>query len=260
METPKVYLLCDANCRWEGMTKEQILTAIAQAVETGEVRDIDTGFIQTIKTINGVPLQFFVGEQAIYDGLTDEQKKNLFAIITDDKTKDGILDALAKVNDILGGTEAVGRALQADNATKVNGVSVAANGNGAVTMNGTNVCLRKTIFSNKVEIQNSMIAASDAVVYTDEKSLSGRRFEIVIGNNANTVVTTVAIWFYNSTATISALVAQDVGTNSPIDQICFSLLSGYTTKLVAKAYRRIHPDGTTEYANGYYVYRITEIL
>lgn len=91
-DTPKVYVYCDANCKWEGMTKEQILTAIAQAVSTGEITDIDTGFVQTIKTINGKALKFFVGSQSEYDGLSEEAKENLFAIITNDMTKDELLN------------------------------------------------------------------------------------------------------------------------------------------------------------------------
>lgn len=92
--TPTVYVLCDANCKWEGMTKEQILTAIAQAVETGTISDIDTGFVQTIKTINGHPLKFFVGEQSEYEALTAEDKQDLFAIITNDTNKEGIINAI----------------------------------------------------------------------------------------------------------------------------------------------------------------------
>jgi hypothetical protein len=76
------------------MTKEQILTAITQAVNEGHIGNVDTGFVKTIKTINGAPLQFFVGTQAQYDALTPEQKQNLFAIITNDTTKEGINNAL----------------------------------------------------------------------------------------------------------------------------------------------------------------------
>lgn len=93
-DTPKVYVICDANCRWEGMTKEQILTAIMQAVQSGSIGDVDTGFITTVKTINGKGLKFFVGEQHEYEALTAEQKDGLFAIITNDTTKEGILAAL----------------------------------------------------------------------------------------------------------------------------------------------------------------------
>lgn len=94
MSTPTVYVICDQNCKFEGMTKEQILTAIAQAVASGEIKDVDTGFVTTIKTITGTPLKFFVGEQATYDALSEEEKRNLFAIITNDTTKEGILTAL----------------------------------------------------------------------------------------------------------------------------------------------------------------------
>lgn len=101
MSTPSVYVICDNNCKYEGMTKEQILTAIAQAVESGTVGNIDVGFITTIKTITGTPLQFFVGKQAAYEKLTAEQKHNLFAIITDDASKENIEKALADLDNRL---------------------------------------------------------------------------------------------------------------------------------------------------------------
>lgn len=94
MATPTVYVICDQNCKFEGMTKEQIYTAIVQAVNEGTIGDIDTGFISTIKTITGSTLKFFVGTQAEYDVLTDEQKLNLFAVISNDETLSGIDEAI----------------------------------------------------------------------------------------------------------------------------------------------------------------------
>lgn len=90
----KYYALCDSNCKFETMSKEQILTAITQAVNEGTIGDIDTGFITTIKTINGTPLKFFVGTQSEYGLLTEAERKDLFAIITNDTTRDGILEAI----------------------------------------------------------------------------------------------------------------------------------------------------------------------
>lgn len=90
----KYYVLCDSNCKFESMTKEQILTAITQAVSEGTIGDIDTGFITTIKTVNGTPLKFFVGQQSEYEALTDDEKQNLFALITNDTTKEGIESAI----------------------------------------------------------------------------------------------------------------------------------------------------------------------
>ena len=127
-DTPKVYAICDANCRWETLTREQILTAITQAVSTGEVSDVDTGFVQTIKTINGIGLKFFVGEQSEYDALSEEDKQNLFAIITNDVSKDTVLAAVNELSNevtelatsylgILNGAIMVGHAANAENAS-----------------------------------------------------------------------------------------------------------------------------------------------
>ena len=87
-DTPRVYVFCDHNCKYEGLTKEQILTAIYQAVNDGIITDINAGFIQTIKTINNTALKFFVGSQSEYDALPEMDKQNLFAIITDDTTRE----------------------------------------------------------------------------------------------------------------------------------------------------------------------------
>lgn len=122
METPIVYVICDKNCKFEGMTKEQIYTAILQAVNEGTIGDIDAGFVTTIKTINGLPLKFFVGEQAAYDELTAEDKENLFAIITNDTTKEGIIQAITDlrseleglINNLENGSFVVGKANKAN--------------------------------------------------------------------------------------------------------------------------------------------------
>ena len=131
MATPTVYVLCDANCKWEGMTKEQILTAITQAVNEGTISNIDTGFVQTIKTITGTALKFFVGTQAEYNALTAAQKQNLFALITNDTTKEGLLAAIEELRteqgelrtaqrelreELINGSVVVGKAKNATNA------------------------------------------------------------------------------------------------------------------------------------------------
>lgn len=106
----KKYCYCENNCKYETMSKEEILAAIAQAVETGKIGECDTGFITTVKTINGLPLKFFVGAQSDYEVLTAEQKSNLFAIITNDTTKEGILNAIKELQDIMDGVSAVPKA------------------------------------------------------------------------------------------------------------------------------------------------------
>ncbi len=86
MSERKYYCTCDSNCKFETMTKEQILAAIAQAVETGSVGDCDTGFITKVKEQNaGGSVTFWVGTQAQYNAL-DNKATNCMYIITDDTT------------------------------------------------------------------------------------------------------------------------------------------------------------------------------
>lgn len=93
----KYYVLCSSNCKFESMTKEQILAAIAQAVETGEIQDVDTGFVTTIKEQNnGKGLKFWVGTQAEYNAL-ETKATNCFYIITDDTYSDDINAAVEEM-------------------------------------------------------------------------------------------------------------------------------------------------------------------
>lgn len=84
------YVICEDNCRFESMTKEEILTAITNAVQQGNFGDIDTGFVTKVKEQNrNVALKFWVGTQAEYNALEDKPN-NTFCIITDDEAKENI--------------------------------------------------------------------------------------------------------------------------------------------------------------------------
>lgn len=77
----KFYCFCSSNCKYETMTKEQIIAAIAEA--TGATpSNIDDAFITKVMEKNGQqPLQFWIGTQAEYNALTPEE--NVFYIFTD---------------------------------------------------------------------------------------------------------------------------------------------------------------------------------
>lgn len=105
MAERKYFCLCESNCKFETMTKEQILTAITQAVESGEVKDVDTGFVQTIKTINGQPLKFFVGSQYEYEQLSDTERENVFAIISNDTNMESIIEVVVGLEGAVSGME-----------------------------------------------------------------------------------------------------------------------------------------------------------
>lgn len=105
MAERKYYVICEMGCKFESMTKEQILTAIAQAVESGEIKDVDTGFVKTVKTINGAALRFFYGTQSEYEALAEEDKSNLFAIITNDTTKEAFNRAIEELQSEMTGLQ-----------------------------------------------------------------------------------------------------------------------------------------------------------
>lgn len=95
----KYYCICDSNCKFETMTKEQILAAIAQAVETGKIGNCDAGFITKVKEQNsGGYVTFWVGTQASYNAL-DNIEQNCLYIITDDTTESDIMNSLQDIKE-----------------------------------------------------------------------------------------------------------------------------------------------------------------
>lgn len=91
MADRKWFVRCLTGCLAEGMTKEQILTAITQAVENGKIHDIDTGFITKIVEQNKqMPLSFWVGTSAEYNAI-ENKNEDCFYIITDKAEANGFL-------------------------------------------------------------------------------------------------------------------------------------------------------------------------
>lgn len=100
------YVLGENNCKFESLTKEQILTAIQQAVDSGKIKDVDSGFVTRIKEQNkNAGLMFWVGTQAEYNAL-ESKKNNCLYIITDDRRNESIdliWNNLGQLNDIADG-------------------------------------------------------------------------------------------------------------------------------------------------------------
>lgn len=75
----KYYVFCDNDCKYEGMTKEQIIAAIAEA--TGAIpTDIDSAFITKIKEKNNnSALSFWLGTESEFNALNvDADKYRLY--------------------------------------------------------------------------------------------------------------------------------------------------------------------------------------
>lgn len=89
------FCFCADNCKFETMTKEQIINAIYEAVTTGEIKNIDAGFITKVKEQNkGNSLVFWLGTTAEYNAI-ETKDPNCFYIKTDEDALAGF-DALIK--------------------------------------------------------------------------------------------------------------------------------------------------------------------
>lgn len=90
------YVICADNCKFEGMSKEQIIAAIAEATGSTPTR-IDDAFITKVKEQNaGAALKFWVGTQAEYNAIT-EKEKNCLYILTDETTADDMQAAIEEM-------------------------------------------------------------------------------------------------------------------------------------------------------------------
>jgi len=106
MESGKYYVVGYGNNLIESMTKEQILAAITQAVESHAISDVDTGFVTTLKEQNGGNgLKIWVGTTAQYNAITTKET-NCMYILTDDTELEDLETAMSqletKVNTIAG--------------------------------------------------------------------------------------------------------------------------------------------------------------
>lgn len=103
----KYYCFCGSNCKYETLTKEQILSVIAQAAEGGLTFDTGAAFITKVKEQNsGGYITFWVGTQAQFNALPTKDP-NCFYLITDSTRDADIAAAIAaKQNQLAWVTEA----------------------------------------------------------------------------------------------------------------------------------------------------------
>ena len=101
-EGKKYYCHCDSNCKYETLTKEQILAAIQQAVEGQQIIDPDGGVITKVKELHtGDFVTFWVGSRAEYNALQGTVERNCIYIINDDTSGDDLNKTLQQMNEKL---------------------------------------------------------------------------------------------------------------------------------------------------------------
>lgn len=94
MSEKKYYCYCESNCKYETLTKEQILSAVEQA-RSGQVIDPNAAYITKVKESNGGGyVTFWVGTQVQFNALV-EKDANCVYIVTDSTKDDDINNAIA---------------------------------------------------------------------------------------------------------------------------------------------------------------------
>ena len=196
------YVRCDDDCLYEGMTKEQILTAIEQAVETGAVTDPDGAVISKIKEIRAnSAVQIWKGTQAQFNALSPAPTVgNTFVrvgtdgvlyICTDDEQMDALLGHITNKSN----PHEVTFAQVIGNSS----VPIANGGTGATTAKGarTNLGAECGVYStSEVDTGNAWIDGKPIYRAVISKSVTAATSYTVIGQLPSAVVTPVSIRAY----------------------------------------------------------------
>lgn len=86
VDEKNVYAVDEYKNQFLTMTKEQILTAIINAVNKGEIGNIDAGFVTKIQEMNDLQaLRIWVGTMAEFQALEEKDAETLY-LFTDDPT------------------------------------------------------------------------------------------------------------------------------------------------------------------------------
>lgn len=129
------YVIADDNCKIESMTKEQILAAITQAVESHSISDVDTGFVTTLKERNaGNGLKFWVGTTAQYNAL-DPKEENCFYILSDDTELEDLEAEIQSIDTAVQAIQNKAGQLLKDDTTVYSGTSIDVDMIGQNTLN-----------------------------------------------------------------------------------------------------------------------------
>lgn len=143
----KYYCFCGSNCKYETMTKEQILAAIAQAVQTGEIGDVDTGFVTKIKEMNsGKYVSLWVGSVAAYNALQNRDP-NWIYLRTDATDFEDLQKAVVQLTQQVDALENEMHSLNADRESEIAAAAKTANNAYSLAYTANN-----TANSNKQEI------------------------------------------------------------------------------------------------------------
>lgn len=163
----EVYALDEGKNSWLTMTKEQILTAITQAVNEGTIGDIDAGFITKIQEMNAQEVvKLWLGTMAEFQALTTKDTNTLY-MFTDDPTVDDIEQSLTDL----------------ENSIEFNYNEIAKIKSGSTVVG--EALIVSNIYLHKITISNSTSKGSVYLSITSSRSATYNLtdFKSMLGNN-----------------------------------------------------------------------------
>ena len=238
-EERQVFALDEGKNSWLTMTKEQILTAIMQAVNDGAIGDIDAGFVTKLQEMNKeLPVQLWLGTSAEFNALESKEQNTLY-ILTDDQTPEVIEDLANKVAGLISGSTPAGNANNAINAETVNGIPFNREGD-EPEIYSTHGCIGQAeqLFYSSLGVNIGVAYASEMKdVFTANETLVGTKLRALIrlSNNITNVYADFRI--DSNQGRVTAYQIADFDTE--IDCILFGCVNfGITEskKLTASAY------------------------
>lgn len=160
------YVLDDNDCKHISLTKEQIYAAITEAIETGTITDVDTGFVTKIKEMNADKLlSFWIGTSAQYNTLTARDTNTLY-ILTDESTLGDAVEKVDELEIILNTFMTNTTDIQDEQATDISNLERnLENAEGAITALRDEVEKRSVIYESATGIM--LNATSNQLIYYD---------------------------------------------------------------------------------------------
>lgn len=261
----KVYSLDDGANKYETLTKEQIITAITQTVETGSVGDVDTGFVRKLIELNsGLPFSLWIGTSAQFNEL-EQKEENVGYLLTDDTTLEDLETA---INDTNNRIYNFNKALSSDIASLSQAVS------NQINVHNTEISQVRSAIN---QISQSVSTLSVTYTYLGEAAPPPT---LTLSPTANSVVTMGKLVFINYICPVSitlsnqpyAIKCSGAGLPTTGNAILCELLPQNLTD-TSKEYRfLLNPTGNSEWSFvftgdndvtipvGSYILRISDVI
>lgn len=235
------YVISKDNCQFEGLTKEQVFAAIAEATGNTPTK-VDEAFITKIKEQNkNTNLKIWVGTAAEFNALTEKDADTLY--VYPDTTLEDVEDTLQKV---INGTTPVAKASHAANADNATNAAEAEKALYANSVGGTDFT-NSEWSETKISVQRSVLESGatyqiDADI-SDHYTVSGIIYYNGSGGYSTLYVTTdttttKSITYVTANISIAGTIEEQSFFVQSM-QISLQSLDVITAKKLPFRYRRI---------------------